>query len=690
MVELLAPAGSPEALDAAIGEGADGVYLGLKDFNARLRSANFAYSQFEGALRSLRRMGRKIYVTVNTIFQERETDRFYQLLKYLAGLGPDGIIIQDPGAAKMARECFPSLKLHASTQMNIASSKAVNLLSKQGFSRVVLARELSLPEIQELRSRTNMELEVFVHGALCVSASGLCLFSSFLGGKSANRGLCTQACRRFYRHGETGGGYCFSPADLQLAERIPDLADAGVNSFKIEGRMKSAEYVGTVTAAYRRIIDALDGDRERGIHEALALLSRDFARDKTRFYFEGGPPSEWLRPEQDGGTGIPLGNILQHRGAGPERQGLLAPGAYTPAAGDTLRFHRSDDSDRAACKIPAPEAEAGPESLVWVSIPEGFGKGDSAYLLQRRAGTKRYAPVIPRNLERFKRTPGRDQAPAPDLPPLRKKDIPFPEGIYVGVSRIEDLYAVQAVRPVKVLLAYTPAAAARLLGDDQPPLPFKPQEIILSLDPYFPQALEDPLGEALERLRERGYRQFALNNPGHFAYFRDKSGGADKAALMAGPYLYAFNRWALSFVSGLGIGAAVSPLENNRQNLERTVEPGRRAAVFVTLFAYPALFRIRAGLEGLYKFEQFEDSRGERFLLRNGGGAGSLVLPRRPFSIVDKRPFLQAAGFRRFIVDFSGPPLRKQDYKDVMAAVESSSPLPDVSRFNWKNGFYQE
>ncbi|MDR0388786.1 MAG: U32 family peptidase, partial [Spirochaetaceae bacterium] len=263
-IELLAPAGAPEALDAAIGEGADAVYLGLKNFNARMRTSNFAYSQFEGAVRSLHRQGKKIYVTVNTVFEQREEDRIFQFLKYLAAVGPDAIIVQDFGVAALVKEHFPSLKLHASTQMNIASAKGVNLLSRQGFSRVVLARELSLDEIKGVRQETNMELEVFVHGALCISASGLCLFSSFLGGKSANRGNCTQACRRLYHH-QAEKGYYFSPADLQFLEYVPDLADAGVNALKIEGRMKSAGYVGTVVSAYRRIIDGLDGDREAAL-----------------------------------------------------------------------------------------------------------------------------------------------------------------------------------------------------------------------------------------------------------------------------------------------------------------------------------------------------------------------------------------------------------------------------------------
>ena len=172
-VELLAPAGSPEALDAAIGEGADAVYLGLKNFNARMRSANFTYSQFESALRALHRMGRRLYVTVNTVFEQREADRVFQLLRYLAALEPDGIIVQDFGIVTFVRENFPSLKLHASTQMNISSANGVNLLSKHGFSRVVLARELSLDEIRDIRGNTNMELEVFIHGALCVSVSGI-------------------------------------------------------------------------------------------------------------------------------------------------------------------------------------------------------------------------------------------------------------------------------------------------------------------------------------------------------------------------------------------------------------------------------------------------------------------------------------------------------------------------------------
>ncbi|MDY4902751.1 MAG: peptidase U32 family protein, partial [Treponema sp.] len=288
MTELLSPAGNPEALDAAIGEGADAVYLGLKSFNARLRSSNFAWNQFEGAVQSLHSMGKKIYVTVNTVCEERETERLYRFLNYLNKIKPDGLIVQDYGVIRMCQEFAPDLELHASTQMNVASAAAANLLCKQGIKRVVVARELGLDEIRKIKEGTNAEIEMFVHGALCVSESGLCLFSSYLGGKSANRGMCTQACRRLYNAeipGAFESGYYFSPCDLQLIDHIPELMEAGVDSFKIEGRMKSAEYVGAVTAAYRFVMDHWKEDRKGAIAEGKRILSTDFARSKTDYWY---------------------------------------------------------------------------------------------------------------------------------------------------------------------------------------------------------------------------------------------------------------------------------------------------------------------------------------------------------------------------------------------------------------------
>jgi len=167
--ELLAPAGNAESLLAAIREGADAVYLGVKDFNARMRSANFSYAALNGALSSLRKLNKKVYVAINTVFCERESDRIYQLLKYLSENGTDAIIVQDLGVLNIAKTYFPKLKIHASTQMNISSHDGCNILSKQNVSRVVLSRELSFDEIKKIAAATNIELEVFVHGSLCIS-----------------------------------------------------------------------------------------------------------------------------------------------------------------------------------------------------------------------------------------------------------------------------------------------------------------------------------------------------------------------------------------------------------------------------------------------------------------------------------------------------------------------------------------
>jgi len=737
-IELLAPAGSPEALDAAVGEGADAVYLGLKSFNARMRSANFTYSQFEGALRSLRRMGKKLYVTVNTVFEQREADRMYQLLKYLAALGPDALIVQDFGVIAMVRSQFPSLRLHASTQMNIASGRGANALSKYGVSRVVLARELSLEELRGVRQDTNLELEVFVHGALCISASGLCLFSSYLGGKSANRGLCTQACRRLYsREDQAGqGGYYFSPADLQLLERLPDLAAAGINALKIEGRMKSADYVGVVVSAYRLVLDAIasgdEGEILASIRQGKEILRNDFARSKTQFYFDaqagnGGILSnsaspDWLNPDQDGGTGINLGTILKVRGREDDSRAFISgSGGLLPCLGDSVRLHSKDDTNRVSHKLKFVEPDGGG---FWISVPEGFKIGDRVYLIQTKTMSKRYAPVIERNVPA--RGPGHEKAPFPDLGDFVKAGKSakqaktsglFPEGLYVAVSRTEDLFIVQSSRPQRVMLAYSRKTAAYLLAENKPPLPFKPAEIILVLDPYLPQgavsAGEDTGGEnwdkslesEIEQLVGKGYRQFVLNNPGHFSFFRNLK-DRDKVLLIAGPWLYIFNAWSLSFVLSLGVDGCVSPLENNRQNLERTLgelphstgrqkarvpqPPGAlRSRFFIPVFAWPPLFRIRSDVSPLYDFSSFTDNMGGDFSIVSGP-EGSQVYPENPFSITDKIPFLKEAGFSRFIIDLSGPPLKKAAYRDLMRAVNEGAPINGATRFNWKDGFYQK
>jgi putative protease len=390
-------------------------------------------------------------------------------------------------------------------------------------------------------------------------------------------------------------------------------------------------------------------------------------------------PSAWLDPNQAGGTGIPLGKILKVRGAESERRGMLSKTSITIETGDSIRLHKRDDSDRQSHKISSVETT---DEGVWISIPDNFDVGDSVYIIQTRAMTKRYPAVLPKDLGPFRKMPGHETAPALQLPKPQKQDKDlFPEGIYAAVSRIEDLYVVQSVKPVRAMLAYT-RAAARAILDRREALPFSKNELIFVLDPYYPESMDSILSEEIPELLALGYRQFVVNNLAHLSLFR-----GTEARLIAGPYLYTFNSWSFAQIHEQGLLYKVSPLENNRQNLERTVSEEWRPFTFVTLFAYPALFRIRADLSSMYQFQYFSDGKDENFRLLSSS-EGSLVVPEQPFSIIDKETFLKEAGFSRFILDFSGPPLKKVDYKDVMTALKAGKSLPNTTRFNWKDGFY--
>jgi putative protease len=319
----------------------------------------------------------------------------------------------------------------------------------------------------------------------------------------------------------------------------------------------------------------------------------------------------------------------------------------------------------------------------WISIPEGFDCGDRVYLIQTKSGHKHYAPVIAKTAKSGSRAPGREKAPLPKFLP---KNSVFPEGMYAAVSRIEDMYVLQSSRPVQVMLSLNRKTASYLLADNKPPLPFKPSEIILVLEPYFPQSVAETLPDKIERLVERGYRKFVCNNPGHFSLFR----AFKDMNLIAGPWLYTFNSWAVSFVASWGVDGFVSPYENNRQNLERTLGENSkmRAMFFVPVFAWPPLFQIHSDLGKIYDLKIFSDNMGECFSLITDPDC-STVIPQTPFSITDKIPFLKEAGFKRFVIDLSGPVLKKGDYRDLMRMVSGGTPLHGISRFNWKDGFFQ-
>ncbi len=275
--ELLAPAGDHDCFLAAASAGADAVYLGLDRFSARASANNFTGQELLRALDIAHIRGIRIYLTVNTLFKDDELPALYDMLyePYINGL--DAVIVQDIGAMKMIRSCFPDLPIHASTQAAITSADGALYLADLGITRVVPARELSLKEIIKFKEETGLELECFIHGSMCYSYSGKCLLSSFIGGRSGNRGRCAQPCRLTY-----DDEYLLSLSDLCCVEMIPELINAGISSFKIEGRAKSPAYVHNVTSIYRKYIDEYYENNSNNVDPLdVGRLVNKYSRGKT-------------------------------------------------------------------------------------------------------------------------------------------------------------------------------------------------------------------------------------------------------------------------------------------------------------------------------------------------------------------------------------------------------------------------
>lgn len=285
MLELLSPAGSPEAVIAAVQNGADAVYMGLGDFNARRGAKNFDEEEFKKAVRYCRVRDCKVYVTMNTLVRDREMEQAAKLARMISDLGADAILVQDLGLLSVLKKTVPDLPLHASTQMSIHNLAGVEAAAEMGLTRAVLARELSLEQIKFISKRAPIETEVFVHGALCFCHSGQCYMSSLIGRRSGNRGMCAQPCRMEYSMGaRMEESHPLSLKDNCLVDRLMELEDAGVACVKIEGRMKRPEYTGIVTGIYSSVIK----EHRRPTAEEMEMLENAFSRQGfTQGYFNG-------------------------------------------------------------------------------------------------------------------------------------------------------------------------------------------------------------------------------------------------------------------------------------------------------------------------------------------------------------------------------------------------------------------
>ena len=341
--ELLLPVGTREMLEAAVKNGADAVYFGVPHWNARGRTEDFTFDDVADMIHYARIRGVRTFLAMNVLVFERELWELPEFLEKIISLEPDAFIIQDIGLARLIRAICPNQEIHASTQMTLASAEGVNLVKSIGFNRAVLARELSVKEIAAIKSATDLELEVFIHGALCVSYSGQCLTSENFGGRSANRGQCAQSCRLPYRifvdgkeFRDTDAQYLFSTRDLCALPKLAELEEIGVNSLKVEGRLKSPEYVAAVSRAYRKALNQIPLDAKD--MEPLEVL---FSRGLNTGWLDGDNHQELVNGTFSNHHGMALGQVVKiERG-----QIIIAleesVGSTYPQPGDGILFENA-------------------------------------------------------------------------------------------------------------------------------------------------------------------------------------------------------------------------------------------------------------------------------------------------------------------------------------------------------------
>ncbi len=373
MCEILAPAGDEAAFFAALRAGADAIYLGLKDFSARKAAANFSPEQLKNCADAAHALGAKVYVALNTLVKEGELSAFFAGVLSAWNAGADALIVQDIFLGSLLKETYPEMVLHLSTQAGVCNIYGARLAKRMGFSRVILARETPMEDIEKIAAE--IETEVFVQGALCTCFSGQCYMSSFAGGNSGNRGLCKQPCRKKYRidrAGHEGFSYALSLSDLCAAQDVPALVRAGVCSFKIEGRMRSAAYVGAAVKYYK---DVLKGEKESTLSGDVSALKRAFNRGNYTRGYAFGQDKNLLSPYVQGHMGERVGTVCA---AGKNDKYAFVRSDYIPCDGDGFKVIRAEKKEvgGGAWRASYPQKSGG----FFLARGEDFREGDGVYL----------------------------------------------------------------------------------------------------------------------------------------------------------------------------------------------------------------------------------------------------------------------------------------------------------------------
>ncbi len=651
MTELLAPAGSPEAVIAAVQNGADAIYLGMGDFNARRGAKNFTEEEFGKAVRYCRIRGCKVYVALNTLVSDRETEAAVAQARLASSLGADGLIVQDLGLVRALRAALPDLPIHASTQMSIHNLAGVDAAAEMGVTRVVLARELSFEQIKFITSRASIETEVFVHGALCFCHSGQCYMSALIGRRSGNRGMCAQPCRMQYSLGGRMDDYPLSLKDNCLLEKLGELEDAGVACLKIEGRMKRPEYTAVVTGIYAKVLR----ERRAPTKDELETLATVFSRDGFTQGYYNGDKSDMF------GT---RGEIVERDA---ERIYAEARRAYSDGElrrvplhfytvctkGERIRAIAFDDEgSRAVVSGPMPEA-AMRQGLSEAYITEQmFKTGGTPYnCVENRAKVERglFLPtaeindlrrrLITQISEERARPPERRSLPLSPLPGAA----PAPEKpVWIFQVRTAEQLSDElcALRPDYL---YVPAM---VLAEDLAPVqPFidNGTKVVAVLPRVVTDSEQAAVCEALKKLAAAGVDEALVGNLGHVALVR-RAG----MALRGDFGLNAFNSRTLGVLRDCGFLSATASFELRLAQIKDLVKPLDTELIVYgrlpLMVSDQCVIRHSAGRCACSTPAQMSDRTGNVFHVVKEFGCRNVIYNAHKLYLADRKDELDAAG----------------------------------------------
>lgn len=656
MPELLAPVGNTESFYAALNAGANAVFLGLQEFNARGRASNFTRPMLRLAVSKAHEKNVKVYVTLNTLIKNKEIDQLIDVLSFLNALRVDAIIIQDWGVYFIARKFFPKLVLHASTQMGNHNSVGANFAASKGIVRTVLARELTMPELEKIVEESKAELELFVHGALCYSFSGMCLFSSYAGGQGANRGLCKQSCRRLYREGEEQHAL-FSLKDNQQLINLRQLTELGIHSLKIEGRMKSADYVFQVCKAYRMALD-----NPEKLTEVAEMLESDTGREKTS-YFLGGDISDGIT--DDPSTGKLIGKIAE-----VTKNTISIQSNVLLSDGYRLRIRTINEDDLLYVKVENFKL-IGNLYQMPTDLAGKIKKGDDVLLVRlktqsfsSRLGNVNTLPELKKQFLHKNEIRNSINFSGKPQKPMLFVRIGSPD--WIAKLRFEDYDA--------VILSYKKSDWERF-DPNATLLQSNRQKIRIEFPKFISENNLEYYRNLAERLSASGFNQFIIS------HLSQKILLPKGTKVSCNENVYVLNDAAAKALNEEQINDFIYPQENDLENL---LSMKNRQGI-VPLYFFPELFYSRMPVKPHQESKMFADANNKKFRITVKEGI-TIVYPMIPVALFHYRNQLEKSGFNRFLIDYSGEIITANVVKRILKKFLNSESVKPSTSFNFKLG----